>query len=148
MLIYSCVGVYRHSSAHFSICPPPSEAITIMSSSQVQAFNGTPPLSSSLRARPFHCIFVFSHPRTMSNLFLRFFAQDPEVGVIDYPFDAAYMAGPERQLRRSNPQIIALIKARKAADHYVTYQMAYDTMQKQGRKIEAEVSMRKRDTLP
>ena len=83
----------------------------------------------------------------MSNLFLRFFAQHPQVGVIDYPFDAAYMAGPERQLRRSNPQIDALIKARKAADHSVTYQMAYDTMQTQGRKIEAKVSVGKRDRI-
>lgn len=147
--------VYKVSTWCKHIAPPtstsafsPSEEITIMSSSPVQASNGSPPLSSSLRARPFQCIFVFSYPRTMSNLFLRFFAQPPQVGVIDYPFDAAYMAGPERQSRRSNPQIDALIKARKAADHCVTYQMAYNTMQTQRRKIEAKVTMAKRDTLP
>lgn len=75
----------------------------------------------------------------MSNLFLRCFAHHPKIGVVDCPFDAAYMAGPERQTRRHNPKIDALVKARKEADHHVTYQMAFDEMRERIREIEGEV---------
>lgn len=89
-------------------------------------------------------IFIFSHPRTTSNLFLQFFQNHPQVSVIDYPFDAAYMVGPERLSRRSNPKIDALTNARKAADHQVTYQSAFDKMLQQIHAAEAQVRTSKK----
>ena len=83
-------------------------------------------------------VFIFSHPRTTSNVLLNFFAKSNEIAVIDCPFDAAYMAGPEKMCRRDNPTIKSLF--RKSEDYGTTYRSAYQKMQERIREIEAEVS--------
>ena len=99
----------------------------------------SPPAPAPSQATPdlVERIFIFSHPRTTSNVFLQFFAKSNEVSLVDCPFDAAYMAGPEKMCRRNNPKINSLF--RKPEDYHTTYQNAFQSMQGLIRKIEAQV---------
>ncbi|KAL9631999.1 MAG: hypothetical protein Q9164_005581, partial [Protoblastenia rupestris] len=50
-----------------------------------------------------HPIFLFTHPRSASNLFMRLFSNHPEISTTAYSFFNAYMHGPEKQYRGHFP---------------------------------------------
>ena len=73
-------------------------------------------------------LWLCSHARTTSSLFMRMLSQHPGLKVLNYPFHMAQMLGPERLMRRgwgdeSFPR-----------DHIKnfqceTYQVAFDRLQ-------------------
>ncbi|KAG7085949.1 hypothetical protein E1B28_003477 [Marasmius oreades] len=69
-------------------------------------------------------IFIFSHPRTRSNLLAHILATHPDIGdVIIYPFRAANSAGPERRLPNGS------IFATKEVAVRDTFQRCYEELQ-------------------
>ncbi|KFZ16473.1 hypothetical protein V501_02213 [Pseudogymnoascus sp. VKM F-4519 (FW-2642)] len=49
-------------------------------------------------------VFVLSHPRTASNLFMKFFQSHPEVVPVEYPFINSFLFGTEAQCDRKGPE--------------------------------------------
>ncbi|KAK7046015.1 hypothetical protein VNI00_007010 [Paramarasmius palmivorus] len=68
-------------------------------------------------------VYIFSHPRTRSNLLARLLETHPRIGVPNmYPFRAAFCAGPERPLADFS------VFATKDIDERETFQFAYDSL--------------------
>lgn len=71
-------------------------------------------------------IFLFTHPRTASNLFLRLFAKHPRLTIIDYPFHGVYMTGLDKLNRRRTEKGTW---TQADTDELSTYQCAFDQLQ-------------------
>ena len=72
-------------------------------------------------------IFLFTHPRTASNLFVRLFSNHPQLSSIGYSFFNAFMHGPEKQYQHEhpdpqNPGGIVIDNSRE------TFQVAFDRL--------------------
>ncbi|KAE9407253.1 hypothetical protein BT96DRAFT_874855 [Gymnopus androsaceus JB14] len=87
-------------------------------------------------------IFVYSHPRTRSNLFMKLLETHPQVVGKQYPFMFAFQNGPEAQW---SPEKVAgrlkmsgLTKEEFAKKFNVTYQSGLDDMEKRLAKANAE----------
>jgi hypothetical protein len=50
-------------------------------------------------------VFILSHPRTASNLFMKIFKSHPEIVQIEYPFLDSFYFGSESQCDRKGAQI-------------------------------------------
>src|ERR1700749_4976099 len=88
-------------------------------------------------------IFLFSHPRTASNLFCKLFSEHPDVGLRCYPFAYAHFIGPDAQV----------LEHRELKEHqerqemwevmkHATYQSQLDQMEKAIAEWEAAVRHR------
>jgi hypothetical protein len=88
-------------------------------------------------------IFLFSHPRTASNLLCKLFSAHPDVGQRFYPFGYAHFIGPDAQA----------LEPRERKDHqgrkevwemmkHATYQFQLDQMEKEIAEWEAVVRHR------
>ncbi|KAL9128786.1 MAG: hypothetical protein Q9217_002595 [Psora testacea] len=73
-------------------------------------------------------IFLFTHPRSASNLFMRLFSNHPQLSPVGYSFFNAFMCGPEKQYRQDHPDLVGptgvVIDVSKE-----TFQVAYDRLQ-------------------
>ncbi|KIM77505.1 hypothetical protein PILCRDRAFT_825279 [Piloderma croceum F 1598] len=72
--------------------------------------------------RQHHRIFIFSHPRTASNLFKRLFENHPDLSITDYTFFDAFLYGPEALSRRNIAQ--------RGITPDATYQSCFNKLQK------------------
>ena len=61
-------------------------------------------LSGSLRPPR---IFIFAHPRTASNLFMRLFENHPDLSIVSYTFQDAFFWGPDHPICSPGPRILA-----------------------------------------
>jgi hypothetical protein len=68
-------------------------------------------------------IFVFTHPRTASNLFIRLFESHPDLSIVSYPFQDAFFWGPDRTICSQGP----LSTQRTIPD--ATYQNRFNQLQ-------------------
>lgn len=86
-------------------------------------------------------IFVYSHPRTASNLFCKLFSKHPQLVYFEYPFLRAYFHGPDAQaflpegteeLKKTHDWMRKKVKG-------LTYQSVLDKMEKRLAEAEKEV---------
>lgn len=75
-------------------------------------------------------LFVFSHPRTASNLFCKLFSKHPQLAYTEYPFLYAYFLGPEAQFQLP----------KKDGDEAVKEQFKHETFQHGLDKIEEDLA--------
>ncbi|EPS44602.1 hypothetical protein H072_1415 [Dactylellina haptotyla CBS 200.50] len=71
-------------------------------------------------------IYIFSHARVSSNLFVRLISQHPQLTIKTYAFDEAFMWGPERLVCRQTPQLAAARDSQSEENKAATYQMGFD----------------------
>ncbi|KIK65192.1 hypothetical protein GYMLUDRAFT_980661 [Collybiopsis luxurians FD-317 M1] len=86
-------------------------------------------------------IFVFSHPRTRSNLLMRLLQTHPQIKQKQYPFMWAYMSGPDAQWpkERMNMRIKASGRPKEDFEQNVlSYQSGLDEMEQLFAKVNAE----------
>ncbi len=76
-------------------------------------------------------IFLFSHPRTASNLLLRLFADHPRLAIIEYPWHDAFMNGPEKLMRRITAKGSEPQGHDPSRSHGPTYQASFDQLQRE-----------------
>ncbi|KAF5339672.1 hypothetical protein D9757_014853 [Collybiopsis confluens] len=80
-------------------------------------------------------IFLFSHARTRSNLFIRLLETHPQMMIKQYPFMHCFMKGPESQwsddLKEEVFKTLGLTKEEGEKQHaHLTYQAALDNIEK------------------
>lgn len=76
-------------------------------------------------------IFLFSHPRTASNLFLKLFSQHPQLTFCEYPFKYAYFIGPEAQCRLPEElDASESLREMRMAKRGETFQVAVDGVER------------------
>jgi hypothetical protein len=86
-------------------------------------------------------LFVFSHPRTASNLFCKLFSQHPQINQQLYVFLTEHFYGPEAQTQIQSERMNELSKVQREAAKGLTYQAALDKMEKQIADFEAQVRL-------
>ncbi|KAJ3740855.1 hypothetical protein DFH05DRAFT_1404964 [Lentinula detonsa] len=96
-------------------------------------------------------IFLFSHLRTRSNLFMRLLETHPKVIAKLYPFKDAFMNGPECQNAISTKQgrATAIGKSMKEFEEtfaHTTFQAGLDAMEKTIAEAESEIAVIKEHT--
>lgn len=72
-------------------------------------------------------IFVFTSPRTASNLFMQLFKPHPDLIVDSYPFQQAWMWGPEKMCSRETPEMAEMAKE-SSNDHMATFQGSFEKL--------------------
>lgn len=89
-------------------------------------------------------LFLLSHLRTASNLFIKLFSQHPQVKPIVYPFLYAHFGGPDAQVVRQGDESSEgaqnLRKMQETMQH-ATYQFVLDKLERDVAEAEAEVSL-------
>ena len=71
-------------------------------------------------------IFIFTHPRTASNLFMRLFESHPDLSVTKYIFNDTFYCGSKSLLCRHSSQRIF---QRDGLSQNATYQSCFDKLQ-------------------
>src|ERR1700729_3691017 len=72
-------------------------------------------------------IFICTHPRTASNLFIRLFENNPDLSIASYSFQDAFLLGPESLMGSYSAQRISQ-RGRLTPD--ATYQNGFNKLQK------------------
>lgn len=83
-------------------------------------------------------LFLFSHPRTASNLFLKLYSEHPDLQQYTYPFLFPHFSGPDAQVVKDKPA--PLTEAEKnelELMKHATYQNQLDEMEYEVAKAEA-----------
>ncbi|KAK1234503.1 hypothetical protein PQX77_002304 [Marasmius sp. AFHP31] len=88
-------------------------------------------------------IFLFTHPRTASNLLARIIETHPSVAVKTYPFINAFRFGPEKMIARDTPQLDKFYKDFNTDEVFkdVTFQHSVDEMERAIAELEAQVTI-------
>jgi hypothetical protein len=84
-------------------------------------------MSALTNSRQHPRLFIFTHPRTASNLFMRLFENHPDLSITDYTFFQAYTSGPECLSPGRSLQTLAQ-SGRLTPD--ATYQNGFNQLQK------------------
>ncbi|KAK6525456.1 hypothetical protein TWF694_005592 [Orbilia ellipsospora] len=79
-----------------------------------------------MAAAPTKPIYIFSHARVSSNLFVRVISEHPQLSLKKYAFDEAFMWGPEYLTARRTPEIAENRESQSEENKAMTYQMALD----------------------
>lgn len=93
-------------------------------------------------SKPDQPIFIFTHPRTASNLLMQMLRTHPEIGAIEYPFVDTYYFGQESLTRRRNAQVEAA-KQRLQANPALaqTFQAAFDQLEQSIQRVQVTVCL-------
>lgn len=83
-------------------------------------------------------IFVISHPRTSSNLFIRLLESHPALGIKSYPYLFAFMIGPEGPSRRTKDVKAPFIEKMRQEYSKATFQYQFEDMERSIAEIEAQ----------
>ncbi|KAJ8094054.1 hypothetical protein PM082_009944 [Marasmius tenuissimus] len=85
-------------------------------------------------------IFLFTHPRTASNLLTRIIETHPSVAVKTYPFINAFRFGPEKMITRGTPQLDKFYKDFNTDEVFkdVTFQYSIDELERAIAEVEAQ----------
>jgi len=83
-------------------------------------------------------LFVFSHPRTASNLFCKIFSEHPSIDLEKYTFYYAYLGGTDAQARGMEQ----FQKTLNEMGHRPSYQTSLDNLETIIAKAEAKVGIR------
>ncbi|KAI8633605.1 hypothetical protein F5Y19DRAFT_489069 [Xylariaceae sp. FL1651] len=89
-------------------------------------------------SKPSQPIFLFTHPRTASNLLLQMLRTHPEIDTIEYPFNDTYYFGQDSLTLRRNVHIEAA-KQRLQANPALaqTFQIAFDQLEQSIQRAQA-----------
>ena len=102
---------------------------------------GTKDIASSNRSKDLR-IFLFSQPRTASNLFLKLYSEHPDILQHVYPYLYPHFYSQEAQAAGNGGlQISDVQKAQKEATKDITYQNALDKLQQRIATTEAAVRL-------
>lgn len=96
-------------------------------------------MTTQIPAKPL-IIYVFSHPRTGSNLFCKLFSQHPSINQELYKYLFEFLFGPELQTQFKGKEADELIETHKDLAKDLTYQASLDFIQNLVVKSEQEVS--------
>lgn len=89
-------------------------------------------------------LFVLSHPRTASNLFVKLLSEHPQLKNNDSTFLYAYFNGPDAQAAldgNTTDDLKAAAQLVKKKFSYATYQYVLDKIEKDTREGEIEVKI-------
>lgn len=89
-----------------------------------------------------HRIFIYSHPRTASNLFCKLFSEHPQLSYSGYPFLRAYLHGPDAQAflpEGNDPELKKTHALVREKVKHLTYQHVLDKMEESLGKAEKDV---------
>ena len=85
-------------------------------------------------------LFVFSHPRTASNLFCKLFSEHPDIQYLQNPFVFARFFGPDAQAVLEG-EFDESLKGMKDMLGHLTYQYCLDKMESEISDVEAKVCL-------
>ncbi|KAG7086308.1 hypothetical protein E1B28_002273 [Marasmius oreades] len=83
-------------------------------------------------------IFVFSHARTSSNLFIRLLESHPAFGIQPYPFLYAFLFGPETPSKRAASIKAPFMEKLKEKHSNFTFQSQFEAMERAIGETEAQ----------
>ena len=93
-----------------------------------------------LPSKPIQPIFLFTHPRTASNLLMQMIRTHPEMEIIEYPFVDTYYFGQESLTLRSNDRLEAAKQRLQASPALPqTFQVAFDQLEQSIQSVQAMV---------
>lgn len=70
-------------------------------------------------------LFVFSHPRVASNLFMHLLANDPQIAQLTYLFFESFYSGPDSISQHRSTKVASTTKEQNA---HPSYQEAFDAV--------------------
>ena len=95
---------------------------------------GVHTVTEARKARPAR-LYLLSQPRTRSNLWMKLFESHPSLTTLKYPFQEAWMYGPEHQRTRGKvPELQKRLDFHKEE----TYQRAFERMLSEVQQAEAQ----------